>query len=121
MNNRYNLQLYRLYAPFYDRLMRFWTAAARCRAIALLELKAGEQLLIPGVGTGLDLPTIPTGVCTVAVDLSPAMLKQAKMKRQEQVRFSVMDGQVLAFPNGCFDAVLLNLILSVIPDGKKAL
>lgn len=77
MNNRGNLTIYRLYAPLCDRLMRFWTESARRRALALLELQAGEHLLIPGVGTGLDLPGIPTGVCTVAVDLSPAMLRQA--------------------------------------------
>jgi len=33
----------------------------------------------------------------------------------------VMDGQVLALPDGCFDALLLNLILSVVPDGPIAM
>lgn len=121
MNNCYNRQLYRLYAPLYDRLMRFWTKSARRKAVTILDLKVGEQLLIPGVGTGLDLPGIPAGVCTVAVDLSPAMLQQAQGKRQELFGFGVMDGQLLAFPTHCFDAVLLNLILSVVPDGQKAL
>jgi ubiquinone/menaquinone biosynthesis C-methylase UbiE len=121
MNNRYNRQLYRLYYPLYDRLMSFWTKSARHNAVTMLDLKAGEQLLIPGVGTGLDLPHIPAEVCTVAVDLSPAMLQQAQGKRQELVGFGVMDGQYLAFPSHCFDAVLLNLILSVVPDGKQAL
>ena len=121
MNNRDNLQLYRLYAPLYDRLMLFWTANSRRKAIALLDLKPGEQLLIPGVGTGLDLPVIPAGVCTTAFDLSSAMLQQAQGKCQETVGFGVMDGQVLAFPDDQFDSVLLNLILSVVPDGKRAL
>jgi ubiquinone/menaquinone biosynthesis C-methylase UbiE len=126
MRNATNLQIYRRYAPLYDRLMRSWTAVPRHKAIELLQLKPGEHLLIPGVGTGLDLPNLPSGVCVTAVDLSPAMLqqaslKQAERKRQESVGFSVMDGQVLALPDGYFDAVLLNLILSVVPDGTMAM
>lgn len=121
MNNRYNHKLYRLYAPIYDRLMRFWTLASRRKVIERLELKSGELLLIPGVGTGLDLPYIPQGVCTTAVDLSPAMLKQAQKKRHDHVGFAVMDGQNLAFSSDCFDAIVLNLILSVVPEGNKAL
>ena len=101
--------------------MRFWTAAPRRKAVELLKLKTGEQLLVPGVGTGLDLPNLPAGVCVTAVDLSPAMLQQARHKRQELVGFNVMDGQVLALPDGCFDALLLNLILSVVPDGPIAM
>jgi ubiquinone/menaquinone biosynthesis C-methylase UbiE len=121
MKNATNLQIYRRYAPLYDRFMRSWTAAPRRKAIELLRLKPGEQLLIPGVGTGLDLVNLPPAVCVTAVDLSPMMLEQARGKRQEPVGFSVMDGQALALPDGCFDAVLLNLILSVVPDGSIAM
>ncbi|MCL4559827.1 MAG: methyltransferase domain-containing protein [Chloroflexi bacterium] len=121
MNNASNLKIYRRFAPIYDHLMRSWTAVPRRKAIELLELKPGEQLLIPGVGTGLDLPYLPDGVCVIAMDLSPAMLKQARNKCQEPVGFSIMDGQALALPDGCFDAVLLNLILSVVPDGPTAM
>ncbi|MEW6504287.1 MAG: methyltransferase domain-containing protein [Chloroflexota bacterium] len=32
-----------------------------------------------------------------------------------------MDAQTLQFPDSSFNAVLLNLILSVVPDGKKCL
>ena len=121
MNNRSNLQIYRRYAPLYDRLMRAWTAAARRKAIELLQLQPGERLFIPGVGTGLDLPDIPAGVCIVAGDLSPAMLHQARNKRQTPVDFSVMDAQVLPLPDCVCDAVLLNLILSVVPNGPAAM
>ena len=121
MNNRSNLQIYRRYAPLYDRLMRAWTAAARRKAIDMLQLQPGERLFIPGVGTGLDLPFIPAGVCIAAGDLSPSMLHQAREKRQEPVGFSVMDAQVLPLPNGSYDAVLLNLILSVVPNGSTAM
>lgn len=80
MKNATNLQIYRRYAPLYDRLMRSWTAVPRRKAVDLLKLKPGEQLLISGVGTGLDLPYLPAGVCVTAVDLSSAMLQQARNK-----------------------------------------
>ena len=121
MNNRSNLQIYRRYAPLYDRLMRAWTAAARRKAIDMLKLQPGERLFIPGVGTGLDLPNIPAGVCIVAGDLSPAMLHQARNKQQEPAGFIVMDAQALPLPDGSCDAVLLNLILSVVPNGPAAM
>lgn len=121
MNNRSNLQIYRRYAPLYDRLMRAWTATARRKAINILQLRPGERLFIPGVGTGLDLPLIPAGVCIVAGDLSPAMLHRARNKQQEPVGFIVMDAQALPLPDGSCDAVLLNLILSVVPNGPAAM
>ena len=121
MNNRSNLQIYRRFAPLYANCMRSWTAGARRKTIELLNLKPGERLFIPGVGTGLDLPYVPSGALITAVDLSPMMLRQALGKCDSRVGFMVMDGQILAFPNGLFDAVLLNLILSVVPDGAIAM
>jgi ubiquinone/menaquinone biosynthesis C-methylase UbiE len=67
------------------------------------------------------LPNIPAGVCIVAGDLSPAMLHQARKKLQEPVGFIVMDAQELPLPDGSCDAVLLNLILSVVPNGPVAM
>ena len=34
----------------------------RQRAMQLLDLKNGERVLIPGVGTSVDLPLLPVGV-----------------------------------------------------------
>jgi phosphatidylethanolamine/phosphatidyl-N-methylethanolamine N-methyltransferase len=121
MQNQHNRLIYRIYAPIYDRLMRSFTDATRRRAIALLALQPGERLLIPGVGTGLDLPTLPESIDTIATDLSPAMLQQARTKTTGgNVTFAIMDAQVLGFPDASFDAVLLNLIVSVVPDGAAA-
>ena len=118
MNNQHNLALYRFYAPFYDRFMRPLSAAARRRTIEVARLQAGESLLIPGVGTGLDLPYIPNDVHITATDLSPEMLCRARAKaKSRNVTCAIMDAQSLAFPAACFDVVLLSLILSVVPDG----
>ncbi len=121
MNNRSNLRIYRRFAPLYDRFMYSWTAGSRRKTIELLDLKPGDRLFIPGVGTGLDLPFVPSETLTTAVDPSPMMLRQALSKYDSPVGFLIMDVQILAFPSGLFDAVLINLILSVVPDGAIAM
>ena len=121
MNNQRNLAIYRLYAPLYDFAFRRVSAAGRRHAIELLNLQPGERVIIPGVGTGLDLPFLPLDLHITATDLSPAMLSKARAKaRGREAAFAVMDAQALQFPDGSFDAVILNLILSVVPDGTAA-
>jgi ubiquinone/menaquinone biosynthesis C-methylase UbiE len=121
MRNQHNLTIYRIYAPIYDIVMRPLSGAARRRAIDMAAPRAGERLLLPGVGTGLDLPTIPAGVQATAIDLSAAMLRKAREKAAARgVAFATMDAQALGFPDASFDVVLLNLILSVVPDGATA-
>ena len=51
--------------------MRHPDVAARQHAIELLKLRAGESVLLSGVGTGLDLPYIPTGVKAVGIVTVP--------------------------------------------------
>ncbi len=114
-----NQGVYRLYAPIYDRLFGPLYAAERRHTADLLELKHGERLLISGVGTGLDLPLIRPGVEVVGIDISPEMLQQAALKTtQADVQLVQMDAQCLDLPAESFDAVLLNLIVSVAPDGQ---
>lgn len=121
MDDRRNLKIYRTWAPIYDSMMRPVYGAARRRAIELLNLKAGEKVLIPGVGTGLDLPLIPPGVQVTGIDLTPAMLEKARAKSIDMgIVLAVMNAQALQFPDDTFDAVTLNLILSVVPDGAAA-
>jgi len=121
MDDRRNLKIYRTWAPIYDCVMRPVYGAARRRAIELINLQAGEKVLIPGVGTGLDLPLLPTGVQVTGIDLIPAMLEKARAKTNDKCMiFAVMNAQALQFPDDTFDAVILNLILSVVPDGAAA-
>jgi phosphatidylethanolamine/phosphatidyl-N-methylethanolamine N-methyltransferase len=78
-------------------------------------------VIVTGVGTGLDLPALPSGAHITGVDLSPAMLAQAKRKAAGRaVTLVVMDAQKLEFPDARFDVAVLNLILSVVPDGNAA-
>ncbi len=98
--------------------------SGRGRALELLELLAGERVLIPGVGTGADLPFLPAGVEGVGIDLSPEMLAKAHLKLDRypaSVQLIQGDAQALLVQPVFFDAVILNLILSVIPDGNACL
>jgi len=122
MDNDNNLRIYRAWAPVYDLVMGPFSGHARQQAIKLLNLRPGEQLLIPGIGTGMDLPLIPPGVSVVGVDISGEMLAKARLRIDgRHVTLLQMDAQALEFADGSFDAVLFNLILSVVPDGAVAL
>jgi len=121
MDNDNNLRIYRAWAPVYDLVMGPFSGHARQQAIKLLNLRPGEQLLIPGIGTGMDLPLIPPDVSVVGVDISGEMLAKARLRIDgRHVTLLQMDAQALEFADGSFDAVLFNLILSVVPDGAVA-
>jgi ubiquinone/menaquinone biosynthesis C-methylase UbiE len=121
MRNSSNLVIYRLWSPVYDRIFRRLFARGRRRAIESLALRPGEWLLIPGIGTGLDLPLVPRGVHVVGIDISPQMLARAQAKaRREDIELRRMNAEHLAFPDQRFDAVLCNLVVSVVPDGRAA-
>jgi ubiquinone/menaquinone biosynthesis C-methylase UbiE len=117
-----NQSIYRFYAPVYDLIFGWMYDRVRRRSIELLALRPGERLLISGVGTGLDLPYLPAGSCAVGVDISPEMLADARAKScLAEIELRVMDAQMLEFPDSSFDAALLNLIVSVAPDGRAVL
>ncbi len=121
MNDERNQTIYKLWAPVYDKIMGPFAGKARRHALELLNLRASESLLLVGVGTGLDLPHIQAGVRVTGIDLSPAMLRQAQDKvNGRDVSLLEMNAQALEFPDDSFDVVILNLILSVVPDGAAA-
>ncbi|MCA9109598.1 MAG: methyltransferase domain-containing protein [Planctomycetaceae bacterium] len=93
-------------------------------AIEHLLLQSGDRLLIIGIGTGADLPLLPEKVGVIGIDLSPAMLRQARKKTvrtSAEVQLIVADAANLPLKTGKFDRVLLALILSVIPDPQACL
>ena len=120
LTNQWNRLIYRLWSPVYDALDRGFFAPERKKAVEALKLQPGERVLLVGVGTGADLPLLPAGVEAVGVDLSPNMLKHARAKLPMAGRAITLiqaDAQQLVVEEGRFDAIIFNLILSVIPDG----
>ena len=124
MTNRWNRFIYRLWAPVYDATVGHFFLPGRKRALELLDLQPGERVLLVGVGTGEDLPLLPEGVQAVGVDISPDMLARARSKRPlagRDVTLMEGDAQQLLVEEAAYDAVIFNLILSVIPDGEACL
>jgi ubiquinone/menaquinone biosynthesis C-methylase UbiE len=110
---------YSLYASFYDLGPGF--AAERRRAIELLDLRRGERVLVPGVGTGADLALLPADVHVLGVDLTPAMLARARAQAREATELRLMNAERLELPDDGFDAVLLHQILEVVSDPVRCL
>jgi ubiquinone/menaquinone biosynthesis C-methylase UbiE len=124
MTNPYNLIAYRRWAPIYDATVNRIFTPGRKRALSLLNLQPGENVLIVGVGTGADFPFLPAGISATGIDLSPDMLAKARLKIptcRATVELIQGDAQILLVPENSYDAAILNLILSVVPDGRACL
>jgi ubiquinone/menaquinone biosynthesis C-methylase UbiE len=94
----------------------------RERIIALAGLKAGEDVLDIGCGTGTlaiaaARPIMPGGV-VCGIDASPSMIARARRKASKagvDVDFQVAVAENLPFPDGRFDVVLSTLMLHHLP------
>ena len=90
----------------------------------LVDLRARERVCIVGIGTGSDLAYLREDVSCVGLDLSEAMLAQARRKLPIpgcEVELRIGDAQALPLDDSAFDAVILNLILSVVPDPNRCM
>lgn len=107
---------YTLLAPFYDAIVTAATRGARKRSLSALADVPPRDVLLLGVGTGLDLPHLPTQHRYVGLDLTAAMLKRAG-PRTAGLHFAPLRGDVqrLPFHDASFDAAVLHLILAVVP------
>jgi ubiquinone/menaquinone biosynthesis C-methylase UbiE len=108
---------YTLVAPFYDAFLVAATSAVRKRSLAPLAEEPPRDVLLLGVGTGLDLPHLPTQHRYVGLDLTAAMLARTR-PRAAGLYFTPLrgDAQRLPFHGASFDAVVLHLILAVVPE-----
>jgi ubiquinone/menaquinone biosynthesis C-methylase UbiE len=123
-SNTWNRIVYRAWAPLYDRLLARFFRPGREAAARALALRTGERVLLVGVGTGEDLPLLPAGVEAVGVDLSPSMLQRARRLASTlpaAVELREGDAANLDLAPASFDAVILNLVLSVVPDPIAAI
>ncbi|MDY6818744.1 MAG: methyltransferase domain-containing protein [Halobacteriales archaeon] len=115
---RWNRLRYRLYAPVYD-----WAAKplerGRRRAIDRLAPSEDDHILILGCGTGMDLEYLPAQARVTAIDLTPTMVERTAARAatlDREVAVGIGDAQSLPFADETFDAVLLHLVLSVVPE-----
>ena len=119
---------YSRWAPVYDLLFDLpfhpgRLAAARAAAAAA---GPGGEILVIGVGTGLELPLLPAAVRVTGIDISAPMLRSARARVERlglvQVKgLHVMDAGALDFPDAAFDVSLAPYVMSVVPDPARAL
>jgi ubiquinone/menaquinone biosynthesis C-methylase UbiE len=84
---------------------------------------ASGDVLEIGVGTGLNLPFYGRDVRLTAVDISRAMLAEARRRAVElgwEVELHEADAQDLEFAADRFDTVLFSFCLCAIPDDRRA-
>jgi ubiquinone/menaquinone biosynthesis C-methylase UbiE len=107
---------YTLLAPFYDAFLTAATRGPRQRSLATLNTGPPRDVLLLGVGTGLDLPHLPAQHRYVGLDLTAAMLARAR-RRSTALHFAALRGDVqrLPFHDSSFDVAVLHLILAVVP------
>ncbi len=119
---------YDRWAPIYDLVFNLPFQPGRLAAAAAAAEAAGRngEILVVGVGTGLELPLLPPATRVTGVDLSRPMLdvarKRVARRRLTQVEALIeMDAQALGFSDASFDVALAPYVMSVVPDPAKAL
>src|SRR3981081_963460 len=116
---------YARWAPVYDFVFgavfdggrKAWTAAAE---------RIGGRILDVGIGTGISLLDYAPAHRIVGVDYSEPMLRKAHERvtahQLDHVdALAVMDAQHLGFPDGFFDGVVAQYVITTVPDPEAAL
>lgn len=118
-------EAYGRWAPVYDIVFGPVFSRGRRAAVAAAE-RVGGRILEVGVGTGLSLGQYAKSNRIVGVDISEPMLEKAqeRVKRLhlDQVEaISVMDAEQLTFPDGSFDVVVAQYVVTAVPNPERAL
>lgn len=116
---------YARWAPVYDVVYDKLTESA-ARAAVNAAMACGPRVLEAGVGTGLSLGYYPAHAEVHGVDLSEDMLRRAKAKVDGRglhhvKSLQVMDVTRLGFPDGMFDAVAAQFLITLVPSPEAAL
>lgn len=113
---------YTVIAPFYDALLATAGVGLRAASLEQLPRQGNLDILVSGIGSGLDLPHLPTCHYYVGLDLTAAMLRRAATRTGSLHAHLVQgDSMSLPFADECFDYVVLHLILAIVPDGRACL
>lgn len=113
---------YSLIAPFYDLAIARLLRKVRSSSLGSLQQDEAAEVLLSGIGTGLDLPLLPVLHHYTALDFNAAMLARARLRaarshgKSLQVDWVLGDSMALPFPDAHFDHVVLHLILAVVPQ-----
>ena len=115
---------YTLFAPIYDlAIARISRPLREISLQALHHLPLEREVLLPGIGSGLDIPHLPYGHRYTGLDLTPAMLTKAQQRigGREDITLQQGDAMALPYADHSFDVVVLHLILAVVPEPSRLL
>jgi len=115
---------YTLLAPFYDFMVSAALDKARKASLNRLNNTANKNILINGIGSGLDIPYLPRNAQYTGTDITPGMLKLAQkraLKHSFDIELICADSHKLPFSDGQFDIIVMHLILAVVPNPALAL
>jgi ubiquinone/menaquinone biosynthesis C-methylase UbiE len=118
-----------LAARGYESLWGPQLAEAQAAMLAWGSPLPGERVLDVACGTGLvsfeAARAVGSSGQVLGIDLSDRMVRDAERQASEKgatnCRFSRMDGETLALPDGSFDLALCALGLMYMPDPERAL
>ncbi|MGH8727879.1 MAG: class I SAM-dependent methyltransferase [Burkholderiales bacterium] len=113
---------YTFLAPFYDFVIERLFSDLRARSLSALPRTGPLDVLVDGIGTGLDLPHLPAQHRYIGLDLTRAMLDRA-IKRRDQLNVNFVQANSLRLPfkDEAFDHAVLHLILAIVPDSVRCL
>lgn len=116
---------YDRWAPAYDLVFGAVFRRGRSEAIVAAE-RIGGRILEVGVGTGISLPAYRRTSRLTGVDISDAMLDKArnrvrKLRLDNVEDISVMDAEDLRYPDGSFDVVVAQYVVTAVPNPERAL
>lgn len=113
---------YSLIAPLYDLVVSGPLLRARTQSLRFLPADRASDVLLSGIGTGLDLPLLPKLHRYTALDFNAAMLARARPRGAGlQMEWVLGDSMALPFSDANFDYVVLHLILAVVPQPGQCL
>lgn len=116
---------YARWAPVYDLVFGTLFENAR-RAAALAARRVGGRILEVGVGTGLSFDDYDASTEIHGIDLSAPMVEKAQRKlatgRYPYVKsVQVMDAHHVQFPDGYFDCVVGQFVITLVEDPERVL
>ena len=118
-------QVYEVLARVYDDCFDWALGPGRRVAVSRLPLQAGQRVLEVGVGTGLSLPYYPAECHITGIDISEAMLHQARERAEllnrTDIALRLMDARQLSYADATFDHVLAPYVISVVPQPDKVM
>jgi phosphatidylethanolamine/phosphatidyl-N-methylethanolamine N-methyltransferase len=120
VENHFVERVYEKLAGVYDFTFGPTLHPGRLQAIDRMGIRAGDEVLEVGVGTGINLSLYPRGCTVTGVDLSSGMLEKARerivKKGLRNSRVLEMDAAKMQFEDESFDIVYAPYLISVVPD-----